>query len=216
MHIIGGERWSIQIRQFPDELVVALYVREALDLATTLDVPEPLTPPPPNATGAINVADRASAARDWHAWWSHLISARWQDLRGAPQPSWLSTGVTGIDQLLLHPLRPDPVSPLTVGVYRIAPAARDYVQQRQHEAVERHVHDRFDYASLVEALVAKRQRRPRNFLVEIQVLPVAGSRSWIVGIDGPRARACLQVSENFLTRPQSHGQQLERVLAEVT
>ncbi|MGH3986581.1 MAG: hypothetical protein ACRDTZ_04595 [Pseudonocardiaceae bacterium] len=203
MHRVGGEAWGVHIAAGSD-LTLALYVREALDLPTRVIVPEPLLPPVTAVKLRLSADERRSAAEDWTAWWRVLVAGRWQVLRGVPLPPGRPLDPTGADQLLLDPFRVQASSPLTAGVSAVRGAARDYLRERAEQDPRPAIGDGLDFRALVRSLARGLGRRPRDFRLQLDIVPLDGSRTWTLGIDPDGAHAWLLVTADFATHPERH------------
>ncbi len=161
----------------PDDLVLALYVRDACGLAARPDVPR-LAPPVPSSRAA---ADSANLGEQWSAWWSALLENRPQGRAwyGAFVTEQLGSQPPPSDHADLLPIGPDLMEAL---VSLLRPAMRwratNRYRPRRGPEVPREVALLETY--LVKDIERDIGRRAHPFAYRLEVVPVRGR--WFVDL----------------------------------
>jgi len=185
---VGGSSWSISFTGANLLLAHVLAVRMTADLPVheTL-IPEPLIPKPPPMRIPPSLAARTAAAEQWAAWWRIVWAqnvAHHRDEPVQPEPP-----LFGLD--LMYSLDPPKFVSLTP-----APELRqivasswevlsDWTQQLSDSEVDREIwpHDPQD---LIARAGAKAGRPIADVVVHLEVLPVVGTRRWVLTEDPNR------------------------------
>lgn len=213
MQQVGGSAWAVSVSD-AEELALALYVREALTLTVVDPVPSPLVPPVTAADLSMTSKERSSAAADWALWWHACVQGRWNALRETVAPPGPPEPLAALYELLLDPFRVEPTTPLTAGLAAIRVPAREWLTTVYRADGSQSAGD-LDYNGMVDVMAAERGRRPHDFHVELQVLPIAGTHAWTIGVDAARSRAYLQLTQDFRPHPDRHRSIILQTLAQI-
>ncbi len=210
MHLAGASSWSVSIGR-ADNLAVLLAVRELADLPFyDASIPEPLEPTPTIERLFTGQHVRKAAAEPWGALWrialaGHTARAREAGVEAAPPLYGLPTFWTP-DPPKFGSLASAPeLKQIFVSTW---PAITTWLARQP----ERDTWSSNWPADLVARVEQVKGEPIADVTVQLDTLPVRGTRHWVLSQDRERRSLHALVSADLLSHPEQHNEWLSQAL----